>query len=61
MIKEAVTIRKARVEEIKSLRHSVLWPHLESRDQCEIAPDRLESTFHVAAFVGDKIVGRRAN
>ena len=35
MIKEAVTIRKARVEEIKSLRHSVLWPHLESRDQCE--------------------------
>lgn len=57
MITEAVTIRKARVEEIKSLRHLVLWPHLESTDQCEIAPDRLESTFHMAAFIGDKIVG----
>jgi GNAT superfamily N-acetyltransferase len=57
MMEQPVTIRMAGVDEIKSLRHLVLWPHLESTELCEIAPDRLDSTFHLAAFIGDKIVG----
>ena len=45
------------MSEIKSLRYEVLWPHLEGPEFCEITPDRLDSTFHIAAFEGNKTVG----
>lgn len=43
------------VEEIKTLRQLVLWPHL-TIEGCEIDPDRLEDTYHVVVKDNDTIV-----
>lgn len=56
-MKDHVKIRKAEVSEIKALRYKVLWPHLDGVDSCQIPPDKDETTFHIAAILGDKVVG----
>ncbi len=52
-----IEIKAVDVNLIKGLRYKVLWPHLEGEEQCEIAPDREATTFHLAAFHGDRVVG----
>lgn len=56
-MKHEVEIKAVDVNSIKGLRYKVLWPHLEGEEQCEIAPDRDETTFHLAAFHGERVVG----
>lgn len=52
-----IEIKTVGVNLIKGLRYKVLWPHLDGVEQCEIAPDREATTFHLAAFYGDRVVG----
>ena len=42
---------------ILDLRYKVLWPHLDGPHACEIPPDNMDSTFHVAALIDGKVVG----
>lgn len=56
-MKTNVDIRLSDVSDIKALRFEVLWPHLDGPEFCEIEPDRMESTFHIAAFQNGKTVG----
>ncbi|MDA7803902.1 GNAT family N-acetyltransferase, partial [Crocinitomix sp.] len=56
-MKTSVDIRKANVSEIQTLRFEVLWPHLNGPEECTIAPDIDETTFHIAAFENGKTVG----
>lgn len=44
-------------ESIRKLRHKVLWPHLESYQDCVIDPDFDERTFHMGAVKDGKVVG----
>ncbi len=44
-------------EEIKKLRHEVLWPHLDSEAECTIDPDEEETTFHMGAIKDNETVG----
>ena len=45
------------MEKIRGLRHTVLWPHLNTVDQCQIPPDRAETTFHLAAVLKNTVIG----
>jgi GNAT superfamily N-acetyltransferase len=56
-LEHEIEIKAVDVNLIKGLRYKVLWPHLEGEEQCEIAPDREATTFHLAAFHGDRVVG----
>ncbi len=39
-----------------SLRHLVLWPHLDSPERCVLAIDEQADAFHVGVFVEDRLV-----
>jgi len=43
-------------KETYPLRLSVLWHHFDSLEQCNLAIDSLEETFHVGAFLNNEIV-----
>lgn len=56
-MRDTVKIEKVDVSRIRDLRYKVLWPHLDGPNECEISPDKEESTFHMAAILNDKVVG----
>jgi len=50
-------IKQLHTNQIKTIRHQVLWSHLASSKECVISPDELESTFHMGAIENDIVVG----
>lgn len=52
-----VEVKKVNVDAIRDLRFKVLWPHLNGPDECQIDPDTIETTFHMAAVLEGKVVG----
>ncbi len=56
-LESKIEIRFLDKEEVKVLRHAVLWPHLDNLDACAIEPDSLITTFHIGATKNSEIVG----
>jgi len=50
-------IKLLNINEIKQLRHEVLWPHKPSIADCVIEPDDEETTFHMGAVENNTVVG----
>lgn len=52
-----VEIKMVNTNDIKSIRHQVLWPHLASVEDCVIEADAVETTFHIGAIENNTVVG----
>jgi len=50
-------IKLLNINEIKQLRHEVLWPHKPSIADCVIEPDEIETTFHMGVVENNIVVG----
>ncbi|HIP37720.1 MAG TPA: GNAT family N-acetyltransferase [Crocinitomix sp.] len=55
--KNKIIITKIEVEEIKLLRHQILWQHKPTSSQCVIDADFDETTFHIGAKKDKEVVG----
>ena len=42
-------------EETRTLRHRVLWPHLDAVEKCVIDMDHREDAFHLGTYVGEEL------
>lgn len=52
-----LTVQKIDSKETRSLRHLVLWPHIQDVSDCIIDIDDRADAIHLGAFVQDEIVG----
>lgn len=52
-----IWVGQVSTEEIRELRHKVLWPHKDKMEDCVIPPDYEPTTFHIGAIQDDKVVG----
>ena len=50
-------IKILHIDQIKQLRHEVLWPHKSSTAECVIEPDDVNTTFHMGAVENNTVVG----
>ncbi|MFZ6052704.1 GNAT family N-acetyltransferase [Halocola ammonii] len=51
-----IAVREIAAEETHPLRHTVLWPHLNSTEECFIDVDQQKGAFHLGAFYNNSIV-----
>jgi GNAT superfamily N-acetyltransferase len=49
-------VREIPAEMTRSLRHRVLWPHIEKEEDCVIDIDRREDAIHLGTFDGDRLI-----
>ena len=52
----AFTVREISANQTRSLRHRVLWPHIEQEEDCVIDIDHREDAIHLGTFDGDKLI-----
>ncbi|MFD1550692.1 hypothetical protein DNU06_06200 [Putridiphycobacter roseus] len=50
-------IKALNIDQIKQIRHEVLWPHLSSSDDCVLGPDNFKATFHIGAIENHQVIG----
>jgi len=55
MHNSTMQVRRLEANEVKPLRHLVLWPHIERVEDCILAIDGLPETMHMGAEVNGEI------
>jgi len=56
MKKNNFIVKRIEAWQTRSLRHTVLWPHIEKVEDCNIDIDQREDGIHLGAFDGERIV-----
>lgn len=51
-----MTVREIPAEATRQLRHSVLWPHLNSTKECFLDVDHQEGGFHLGTYLDNSLV-----
>lgn len=52
-----IQVERVSWERLREVRFEVLWPHLKSSDEARLDIDESEGALHLAAFLGEEIVG----
>ncbi len=51
-----IQVNKISAEQCRSLRHRVLWPHIELEEDCNIDIDKRKDAIHLGAFYENQII-----